>query len=325
MQFTQIPESYAPLGAPAIYAVQHSQADTIDFRVYNADTNIALAAKRFAFVATASFDIAPALRRAVSFDPRRGATGFVDPAGRYVRATVRAVPLNNAAAAVTSASRVFLPTDVAPVSPVILSAMPLQRIIPEGACDEISIFSESLCPVTVTAQGPDSLVAQHYNPINNGLQPFRLDTRDFPGAETITVDAGNAGQVVYTLVPAREEAVRLAWRSRAGSIEHYSFPIVRETAMQVEKTRVLNTENRYETVAAAIERRTRLESAFEAPEVAEPLAEILAASQVWRVDNDRYSPVDILSEQAVVSNHGALCSLEIVFRPISKNVAAWNS
>ena len=57
--------------------------------------------------------------------------------------------------------------------------MPLNRLIPEGTCDE-SLLADSSVTVTVTAQAGDTTTAESYRTEEAGLHLFRLDTR-LPG------------------------------------------------------------------------------------------------------------------------------------------------
>lgn len=328
MYFIDIPQHYTPLAgsATAIYIVKHTEAADIDIRILDANDNSLIAAKRFASLAEVSFDIVPVLRRIIRFHPEPGDTGFVTDSGRCPQAIVKALFTNDESSVITTSTRVFLPTDVKPTTPSLFTSMPLERIIPEGACDELSFFTSSdddPLAVTVTAVGPDSISAQQYSSQRIGLQPFRLNTNDFPGAETITVDAGACGQVAYTIVPAREGAVRLAWRSHAGSLEHYSFPVVRETSLRVDKTRIRNADG-LATLTSETESQTLLVSAYERSSVAEALAGVIEAPEVWLVGEEGYSPVDIATDEAVIRRHGALSCLEIAIRSTRKNPVSWN-
>lgn len=323
MQFTQIPPQYAPLGQSARYAVQHDSEADIDIRVLDPTDGSVLAAKRFASVSEAEFDIAPALRRALRFAPAPAKTGFINAPERCVTAQVKAFETDNEATAVTSAARTFLPGTDEPGETPIRTTMPLERLIPEGACDELTLFSESFCTVTVTATSADSVSAENYRSSSRGLQLFRLDTRDFPAAETITVDAGACGTVRYTILPAREGGVRLAWRSSAGSIEHYTFPVVRETALNVDKTRAESIDGAV-VVATETVREIRLASAYERPCVLEALAGLIDAREVWLVGEEGYEPVDVATDEATVQRHGSMRCLEITIRSTRKESASWN-
>ena len=201
--------------------------------------------------------------------------------------------------------------------------MPLSRLIPEGACDELTLLTDGPCTVTVTALAGDTATAESYHATEPGLHLFRLDLRDFPGAESLTVDAGACGTVTYSVIPARQEAVRLAWCSRAGSVEHYTFPVMQTAIVRSIRQQAYGTDGR--TVATAeTDRETMLVSAYEGRQVLEALAELTAAPEVWIAGGDVYTPVDIATDEAVIQRHGTLSCLEIAVRPKRKIRTSWN-
>lgn len=169
----------------------------------------------------------------------------------------------------------------------------------------------------------ESLVAQSYPVSTAGLYLFRLDTRDFPQAERIRVDAGSCGTVCYTLIPSPQGSVRLAWRSSAGSIEHYTFPVVRETTVETVRRDAHGPDGRT-TAGAVQERQHTLVSAYEAPRVLEALAELHATPSLWIAKADGYIPADIVPGTAVVRRHGELRCLEFTLRPTLQTRLPWN-
>lgn len=201
--------------------------------------------------------------------------------------------------------------------------MPLVRLIPEDACDELTLLTDGPCIVTVTAEAGDTATAESYRVSEAGLHLFRLDMRDFPGAERVTVDAGTCGTVVYSVTPAVQGQVRLAWRSSAGSVEHYTFPIVRTTTVRTERREAEGPQGRV-VAAAETDREIVLVSAYETRSMLEPLAELTATAAAWIVTEKCYIPVDIATEEAVVQRRGTLSCLEIAIRPKRKKHAAWN-
>lgn len=320
MNFTQFPALYAAAGLEALYVVEQETAGNIDMRVRDRKTNLLLGSRRFTETTRAEFDIAPLIRRAMDFVPTTGATGFKPEISRSLLILIEAGVSGSGNWSTTSPTRTFIPGDL-PAQSAIRTSMPLERLIPEGAADELTLLSANPTSATVTAQARGSLSAESFRSTSNGLQIFRLDTRDFPGCETITVELGSHGTVVYTVVPASQNAVRIAWRSHAGSIEHYSFPTVRSTTLRVAKQRAEGIEGHLVT-AAETARETTLVSAFESPEVLEALAEAISSPQVWMLKDDLYSPIDILTDEAVIQRLGTLCSLELVARP--KIETTWN-
>ena len=310
MLFTRIPQQYAPLGGELRYAVSQETAGNIDIRIVDAaagsaagigaavspggadragtrgpvgDGSALLGAKRFAAVAEAAFDAAPYLRRRLHFTPATGRTGFYPAEGRTVTAVVEVA----------------------------------------GTDGEAALLTDGPCIVTVTAEAGDTATAESYRVSEAGLHLFRLDMRDFPGAERVTVDAGTCGTVVYSVTPAVQGQVRLAWRSSAGSVEHYTFPIVRTTTVRTERREAEGPQGRV-VAAAETDREIVLVSAYETRSMLEPLAELTATAAAWIVTEKCYIPVDIATEEAVVQRRGTLSCLEIAIRPKRKKHAAWN-
>ena len=109
----------------------------------------------------------------------------------------------------------------------------------------------------------------------------------------------------------------------AGSVEHYTFPIVRTTTVRTERREAEGPQGRV-VAAAETDREIVLVSAYETRSMLEPLAELTATAAAWIVTEKRYIPVDIATEEAVVQRRGTLSCLEIAIRPKRKKHAAWN-
>lgn len=321
MQFTQIPPIIASTGHELLFVVKQESAGNIDIRVTNKTSGKTLAAKRFTNTSLASFDIEPRVREAFLFSPSTGGSGFKSNTGRSINVQALAYESGKTTLAASSPVIHISAGDGTESKARIQTSMPLERLIPAGSCDELSLFAEQCCSVTVSGRTRDSTVAENFTSSQTGLQIFRLNTADFPGCDTITVDAEPCGRVVYTVIPARQNAVRLAWRSHAGSIEHYSFPVIRSSSILTEKQRAEGIEGSLICAAESV-RETTLVSAYENSETLNALAEITAARNVWIADADRYIPIDVQTDKAVIQRYGSLCSLELVFR--DKNSLPWN-
>lgn len=327
MTFSQIPSQYAPLGAEVLYAVEHSAAEDLDIRIADRSGSTLYGTLRFVASAAARFDAAPFLRRALHFLPVVSDTGFYAATGRTVTATVAVGPSGTLpdGAAATAPERTFLAGRTQVAAPALLTTLPLQRLIPEGARDELTLLAPDSGTVkaTVTARSADTMTAQSYSAFLKGPVLFVLDTRDFPGADTLTVEIDGFATVEYTVVPAAEQAVRVAWRSSAGSVEQYSFPVVRTTTVQVEKLRAEGPEG-----LVAVPRRreaTRtLVSAYETEAMLTALAELVESPEVWVVGEDSCTPIDVATDEAVVRRLGNLCCLEIDIRDRQNTAMTWN-
>lgn len=310
--FTSVPGSCAPADRRAEFRIACDPPRTIDIRFTDSQSGKLLAAKRFVYVSEAVFDAAPIARRHIGFDPRPDtASGFIAADDRMLALTVTAATADEPDTALVAECLFYAST--APV-PSLVAAMPLQRLIGPGEWDELTVLSQGTLRATVTAQGPAGEQKRTYESDTSVVKLFRLRADDFPEAERIAVDFGTAGSVVYSLSPVSPDARRLAWRSRDGSLEHYTFPIEVSATVGATKIRVLEPEG-YATVAATEERRIRLRSACETRAAAEALAEIVTSPDVRMIVGGRYRPVDVTTDTATIQRQGMLTALEIEIRP----------
>ena len=311
MQFTQIPPDYSSLGGGARYAFEADETADRDFRIAEAGTDRLLGIKRFRHTAAAVFDIAPYLRDRFRFEPGGGPTGFANADGRCVAATV-------ATDGATAAVRTFLRGTAEAGAPALRTSQPHARLLGHDECDEITLVTTAPCTAAVTVRSGGTVSRTDFADSGTGVRLFRLDAADFPGAETIAVAFEGIGRIEYRIVERPAEARRVAWIGRAGSIEHYTFPVVKAEEVRVAKRRIYGDEG-YRTVRCESERLLTLQSAYETPAAAEALAELLEAPQAWIVGTDgAYGEADILSDRAAFRRHGTLCCLEIAIRPTRK-------
>ena len=117
-------------------------------------------------------------------------------------------------------------------------------------------------------------------------------------------------------------AVRLAWRSRCGSLEHYSFPI--ELTAGIEATRHEAYGPNGYTARTSCEQRRKLRSALETREVLEALSELVYTPEVWIVEGERYTPVEVVSDRAVFHHYDTMSYIEIIIRPKTQSRLPWN-
>lgn len=251
-----------------------------------------------------------------------GTAGMAEMAGTVGTETANSEPAETLRSTATAPLRTFVPGQTVPTLPALLTTMPRTRLIAAGESDELTFVTEGPCTVTVTAEAAGAATSKSYRVSAGGLSVFRLDTRDFPGAETLTADAGACGKVVYSVIPATAGACRLAWRSSAGSIEHYTFPIEKSVRIEAAKTQAYGPDG-YVTATATTQRRRALVSAYETREVLEALTEAVSSPDVWLVEKGAYTPVDVTTDTAVVHRHGVVNCLEIEIRPKRKTGTAW--
>lgn len=324
MRFTRSPQPFAPLAGRLEYAVEHDIPATIDIRIIRATDGTLLGAKRFVATDHAEFDIAPYLRSTPQFVPTTGKTGVYSADNRTVTAIVEATAEDNSGekSSATSEVCIFLSCSTAIGTSGWLTTLPISRLIPAGAAEELTLLADTPQTITVSARSP-RLTTTHCYPIDAaGIHLFRLDTRDFPEVEMFIVDTETCGRIIYSICRSPSDGVRIAWRSSAGSIEHYTFPIESSSLFITEKQRTYGTNGHMALVRH--ERHRTLRSALEVRAMLEALAEIAASPDVWLTDNEDYTPIDVAAAQHTVYRHGALSAVEIEIRPKHKILLPWN-
>ncbi len=314
LTFETRPEGHAAAGKRAEYRITSDRKETIDVRVTDARTGELLGAQRFAEVEEAVFDAAPIVRRHIRFAPKTYGTGFIYANDRKRHVKVTALPAGKPEEAIVAEECIYHGGEEDAAFPSLLTTMPERRLIAQGEWDEVTLVCTQQPWMTVTATGPGYEKTHAYTTYNDTVNPFRIDTAEFEGAERIVLDAGEGLKVEYAVVPQPRGARRIAWRTRAGSLEHYTFPTELTAEVEARKVRVYGPEG-CRTVATAAERRMRLRSAYETREMLEELAEIVCSPEVWLVSRDGYAPADVVTEAATIHRHGILSSMEIAIRP----------
>lgn len=312
MTFTSLPEMFSSVFGPLAYTFSNAAETELFLEILSTRDGSRIGSKRFYNTPTGTLNIAPMVRKNIRFVPSSGMTGFCNSESRSASVQL-------AVGTTYSEVRTFVAAHDSVKPSRILTTMPSHRIIAYGESDEITCCIPGQHTVTVTSD--ITAEALTYNAIGGEeLTLFRLNTRSFlPSVGTITVRIATAGQTVaeigYTVVPKCDEGCRIAWRSRAGSIEHYTFPVVKSVVQKIRKEQVLTDDAGYEDISIRNERTTTLASAFEPAAVIEALAEIAASPQVWKIDGDKYEEVDILIREQTIGRHGSLGCIEISLRP----------
>ena len=312
MTFTSLPEMFSSVFGPLAYTFSNAAETELFLEILSTRDGSRIGSKRFYNTPTGTLNIAPMVRKNIRFVPSSGMTGFCNSESRSASVQL-------AVGTTYSEVRTFVAAHDSVKPSRILTTMPSHRIIAYGESDEITCCIPGQHTVTVTSD--ITAEALTYNAIGGEeLTLFRLNTRSFlPSVGTITVRIATAGQTVaeigYTVVPKCDEGCRIAWRSRAGSIEHYTFPVVKSVVQKIRKEQVLTDDAGYEDISIRDERTTTLASAFEPAAVIEALAEIAASPQVWKIDGDKYEEVDILTREQTIGRHGSLGCIEISLRP----------
>ncbi len=312
MQFTSIPENFASYLHPLVYEFADDGAPrTLDLFVRDGLTGDTIAVKRLCNTSAGKVDIAPILRSRLTVAPL-STPGFASASARAlcIRTTVEEA----------SETRWFLPAETAPGSSPLSSTLPVERPIGFGECDELTL-GPNISRAEIEIATPAGTQKKVFSNLETGYPSlFRLDTTEAAADFTQILlsfcdrDGNICQQVRYIRIPRPEEAVRVAWFSRVGSLEHYTFPVRNRLAEKQEGESLRLCGGRRLRTRASHETLLTLTSAYERREILQALCEIGTARAVWVVTPDgRYLEADAKAEERTIAERGALSSLSFTF------------
>ncbi len=348
--FSYYPNGLEPVAEAVRYSITSKEPATVNLRLEEARTGQLLATKRLVGVTSADLDAAPVLRRTFRFLPTEGESRIHTIGERICMlvatidgsAATTAEGAENSTATTAEGASEPLPTPPDPVvpdvlttpaalffasnravtAPEILTTLPAKRTIGPRECDELTIYAEHEGSLTVEATTPAGVTRRQF-PFAVGAQLFRLNAADYPAAEQLRVVVEGVGTVEYAVQAVPDGAVRLAWRSSHGSIEHHTFPTVAKRVVAATRREACGTEG-YVTVRSGAEVRRRLLSEHLPDEVMEALWEVVVSPQVWEVTDEGYTPVRVLCDEATIHHYGAWAALEIEITESKKRTLPWS-
>lgn len=292
MTFTALPRMYDSVAGELIYTLEGlDAAGHTDVHILNARSGDTLSLKRFYRTTTASVNVAPAARTAIRFTPPAGLTG------------IRSVPERSAEIVVEAAGerspvRLFTAGSSLPDRPSVPTTLPARRTLARGEYEELTLLVPDNGQVELTRRMSDGTSQSEVFQLPSGNRPvaFVIEAnRHALGTERLDVVVRSAGEAIgtftYDLVIRSAGARRVAWRSSAGSIEHFTFPVEKELCQIVGQD---DAPVRPGTVLGPRSRILTLLSGYLPRREVAALAEIVRSPEVWIVSNAGY--VRVLAE-----------------------------
>ncbi len=321
--FIKLPPEGASVFGALCYVFEPQQtAQTLDVKILDATQNTTLGRLRFYNTQHLECDISPYLLALADCSPLPpiSPTGVYPATDREInielRVTYNTLPDTPGQPSVfheeRSPRRRFVFARQRLAGNEIRSSLPSQRLAGFSDSEEILFHNLSPIRITLTATGRKPMPIRTFEVREAGQHIFCLNCSEYPDAEKITVEIEKAGRIEYTMIRRPRGSVRMAWTSRYGSVEHYTFPVVQE----IDRHRVKN--------AARSEVRCTLRSAFENRAMMEGLSEIISSAGVWMLDKGTLRTVDILTDTLKIHEHGSLSVADIVICTPQNDPLRWN-
>lgn len=319
MIITRQPNDFTPLSEGQVFAFDTESATPTDVEIHVLDMESyqSITRQRLCGVTSGEIDVAPYIGRMLEAVPCSD-SGTVLKAAPHLCYTVS---FNG----VRSDKVYTCLNKVVPALPSWLSTMTQQRRILFGERDEVMLFGprNSVFEVQLVADAGTDVFLTCAGEC--GAAIFCLDTLDYPeGVRSIeawfTCNGTQLLTVFYTVERDRGTGVRLAWVSSAGSIERYTFPIVRDTMQSVVRECVTDADGMPVTVGCTTEQTLRLVSDYERHAVAGAVAEAALSAKVWRECGRELSRVEVTTASTTLYEFGRPDLVEVDIRTRRKEV-----
>lgn len=285
MRITKLSENFTPLRNGIFFSID-TENDTpadLSVEVVNCLTNEVVATQTLHGVISTTVNIAPYIELPDTYTPKHLAqTTLMDaPTATY---KIRCCDIESERV-IVSVNRNKLTDRTA-----LITSLPSSRRIAYGDNDEMLIISkphESLS-VEIVTDTDESLRLAHSS--ITGASIFTLSLEDFEHdirALDIFIydESEELAHLHYVVTPRRRTAVRLAWLSDGGSIEHYTFPVSHREFREVEKLQILQA-TEPQTISCKVMQFITVCSRYEPHATISALAQIASSPKVWLCEVD---------------------------------------
>ena len=321
MTFSQLPPAYAPTGQPLLCTLSAITAPVVEVQIHLSSHGV-IGIKRFVNQSSVTFDLSPYLARRAAFRIPLETSRVEVCSDRQLMVTLVAVTESEQ---IETAPFILRPARDAESPTSLLTTLPTERLLARDEMDELTFLTRNPQPLQIVVTHRDGSVTSQTQVVpGSGLFRFRLVAADYPDAEQILVDGSPTAVVRYTLTSPLECGVRIAWHSSRGSLEQYTFPVVKRMEQQVTKKYAYGADG-YRTTHCESEERMVLLSALESEEMMHALKELLTAEQVWMLRGGAYEAVDVISESSKINGEGHFSTLTLTLRSKFKNKPLCNS
>lgn len=310
MRLEKHSNNFTPLQEGILFGIDTESDTPTDVLVEIVDdsTDKVIAVQQLRGIVTGEVNIAPYIPVLAEYTPTAEShTHFCDAPVATYRIRVGEVTSEPISVSVNRESVSVLPT--------LLSAMPRLRSISLGETDELLLLGDKGAnyEVTITADTGEALYYDYLS--SAGTAILRISTEDF-GTDfhslevDLYCDGVSLGLLHYRLRPHYNSSARVAWLSRKGSIEHYSFPVKSKAHLTSQKSCIETLEGK-RIVAASSECEMTLVSRYEPRETIQAISEMVCSSKVWLETDDGWAEVVVTSTNVDYNLFGEPDSLRV--------------
>lgn len=303
--FESIPSNFKSLFTELNYSFATSDDEReITISIYNADESELYGTKRLYDASSVTVNIAPIIRNFAIPSAIKSSVGFVESLNSGFVSVFVEEQLGD-----TTDCRTFLYSHSDSTESEILTSMPLERTVAKGEselvtirCEKGSMLIARLAYYPYNSQSSLMEASYQLDSAESGVAIFNFELEssllegELSGVAlesiTLTIEEymedesiNQLSMINYIVINPPATPTRLAWISTAGSIEHYTFPIIDKILRSVDGEVSIS-----------------LSSALEPVTMRSSLSEIISSPRVWLDHGDSYEQVSIGSEDIEIAN-----------------------
>ncbi len=297
--FINIPNNFSSLWGELIYEYNSTEEKDIVIEILDTESEETLGVKKFYSSSSAQLNLAPILFETAL--PKSSQLQF----SSTITAAYGFPSVSLTDGDSSCETRTFTFADSSISAPATLSSMPENRLLCAGERDIITIVAKEASQLSYTITGTRSsdgesvtLQKSNYSISSQAIQHSIVADSYSSTYQAIYYTLYYGSEAIatrnYSLSSEAAAGYRVAWLSKRGSIEHYTFPIIEEQNY----------------LSSGATTRT-LRSAYGTAEEVEALSEIISSPCVWRVSGDEYSAIEILTTEQQIRSLGELMIVTI--------------
>lgn len=309
--FINYPSSYNSLQSEVSYSYKTSSVGDITIYITDVNTEELYGVKKFYSTDTATVNVSPIVRPHLYPEPTMRITGFVTDTN-HGTATIKLTDDNGN---VTMSRTYTISNQMESELGLVSTFGASDRALSLGEFDLLRcrvtagvatvatvrqyVYGESIPQMEVNYSLPTNSTDGFVN-FNVAAIAFSAVDEEQLEAIEVVISQGDTtlATVGYSIITPPVDSTRVAWISSRGSIEFYTFPVVRGRSYR------RNSGESRRTVLT-------LGSAYESFEVREALAEIIDSQAVWVVSDDEFIEVESVSSTVSLSTIEELATVEL--------------
>lgn len=312
---------FTPIFQGLLFTIQSDEATDITVDIFNATSNTVIGTKSLSNITEAVIDIAPYINRSLdSTKPLTGASRLEEcHAESYYITVSDAINLE-------ISDTLIVCNNLEQTSHGVHTSLSLSRNISYKEEDDLRIYAPPQTTITaeITSDAGDSLSLELFSTL--GVAQLHINTADFsPSTKELTVkiyfNDSLFQSVSYNLIPRYKGAQRVVWVSDKGTIERYTFPVVKSKELKVVRHTTTNSLGQLQTIRLRKSKIYTLVSEGLTDATLEGLAAIIAAPKVWFEEDGVFNEVTVGQSDIKYHNFGNISSLSITFTELGEEVA----